>query len=84
MLHRVKETSDIGVEYPVHAFAHQSDPERIQCVMRAEPWAKPIRESQEVLPVNLIEDRPDRVLDYFVIHGGEAQRPLSPVRLQEV
>ena len=48
--------------------------------MRAAPGPEPIRETQKVLLVNLIEDCSHGALDDFVLQGGYAQRPLSSIR----
>jgi hypothetical protein len=51
---RVEEASDVGIEYPVHLCAADSDNERIQRIMRATPWPKPIRETEEIFLVDRV------------------------------
>src|ERR1700676_281547 len=40
---------------------------------------EPIRDTDEVLFVDRVEDRHHRLLDYFVLQGGDSQRTLPPV-----
>ena len=48
------------------------------------PWPEPIRETHAVLFIHLVEDRPDRVLDDFVLKRGNTQRPLPTVGFRDV
>ena len=65
-------------------FRMMPDPERVQRVVLAAPGPEPVREAQEVLLVDRVEDRHDRLLDDLVLQGRDAQRSLSPVRLRDV
>ena len=53
-------------------------------MMLAAPRSEPIGEPQEVLFVNLVEDRHHGVLDDLVLQGRDAQRPLPPVGFRDV
>jgi hypothetical protein len=52
--------------------------------MRVAPRPKPIRESQKVLLVYLIEDCSHSMLDDFVLQGSYAQGSLSSVWLGNI
>jgi len=55
-----------------------------QRLMLASPGTEPIGEPQEVLFINLVEDRDHRVLNDFVLQGCYAQGSLSSVRFGNV
>ena len=55
-----------------------------QRLMRPAPRPKPVRESQEILLVNLFEDPCHRLLDNLILQCSDAQRTLPPVGLQDV
>src|SRR3978361_791023 len=52
--------------------------------MRAAPRPEPVREAEEVFLVNLVQDRDYRPLDDLVLQGGNRERALLSVRLQDV
>ena len=52
----IEKAPDVRAENPIHFPPHDSQPERIQRIMLSSPRSEPIRESQKVLFVNLIED----------------------------
>ena len=52
--------------------------------MLAAPGTEPIGEPQEVLFVNLIEDRHYGLLDDLILQGCNAQRTLSSIRFRDV
>src|SRR5215469_15135390 len=54
--------TDVGIQHPTHLLPHDPDPERVQCIMCAMPRSETVREPQEVLFVNLTEDRSHRML----------------------
>src|ERR1035438_6627964 len=74
-----EKVTNVGVKHPVHLFPHESNPQRIQRMMRAAPWSEPIREPLEVLFINLVQDCHHPLLDDFVLKGGDAQGPLSSI-----
>ena len=80
----VEEVTDVCVEHPVHALPHDADPERVQRVVLTASGPKPVREPQEVLLIDRVEDRHDRVLDDFVLQGSDAQGTLSPIGFRDV
>src|SRR5579864_2994051 len=50
-----------------------------QRIMLAKPRAKPIRESQKVFLVNLVEDGDHGLLDHLVFQGRDPQWTLPPI-----
>src|SRR5271167_13626 len=52
----IEKASDVRVQYVAHLLLQQRIRQRIQRIMLATPRAKPIRESQKVFLVNLVED----------------------------
>src|SRR5277367_3990301 len=82
--HVVKEPPNVRIEHPVHLLPHDAHPERIQRLMLASPRAETIREPHEVLFVNLIEDRRQRLLNDFVLQSSDAQRSLSSIGFRYV
>ena len=67
----IQKTPDVGVKNPTHVPPHDSHPERIQRVVLASTGSESIGEPQEVLFVNLIEDRHHRVLDDFIFQRSD-------------
>src|SRR6185295_9428661 len=78
---RIEKASDVGIEYPVHLCAADSDNERIQRIMRAAPWPKPIRETEEIFLVDRVQHCKRCSLDDFVLQSGDREGALPPVRL---
>ena len=83
MFDSIEKCSDVQIEHPVHFPARDPDVERVQRIVLAPPWPESIRESSKVLFPNLVEDRPYRVLDDFILQRRDDQRELhlSPARL---
>src|SRR5207245_10931732 len=54
---RPKAVTNVGIQHPIHLFPHDPNPKRVQRIMCAAPRSETIREPQEVLLVNLTEDR---------------------------
>jgi hypothetical protein len=80
---RVEESTDVGVEHPVHAFPMESGRERVQRTMLAASGAKPIREPDEILLVDRVQHLDDRSLDDLVFQRRHSDRPLSAIRLRD-
>src|SRR6516225_2564521 len=66
MVDAIEECPDVKIQHPVHFLARDSDVERVQRLMLAAPRPKSIRKSPKVLLPDLVENRPNRVLDHFV------------------
>jgi hypothetical protein len=90
LAHLVEERPDVGVQYEVHPPAVDPDHERIERIMRPAPGPEPIREPEEVLLVDRIQQRGRGPLDDLVLksrnrpafrpgslleEGGEGQLP---------
>src|SRR6266478_10016933 len=74
-----KEVTNVGIKHPVHFLPYESYPERIQRLMLASPRTEPVREPQEVLFIDLVEDRNHCVLDDLVFQGCDAQGSSSSI-----
>ena len=63
----IEKRPNVKIQHPVHPLTCDSDVERVQRIVLAAPWPEAIREAQEVLFPDLVENRPYRVLDDFVL-----------------
>src|SRR5215211_588334 len=77
----VEERPDVGVQYPAHLSAIDPDTKRIQRVVRATSWPEPVRDSEEVLLVDRVQQCDHRPLDDLVLQGRDRERALPAVRL---
>ena len=75
----VEKRSDVGVNYPVHLCAVDSDRERIQRIVRAASGSESVREPEEVFLVDRVEHRDRRPLDDLVLQRGNRERTLFPI-----
>ncbi len=82
--HVVVKPTNVRIQDPLHRPPLDRHIQRIQRLMRPTPRPKPVRESQEVLLVNLFEDPHHRLLNDLVLQGGDAQRTSPPVGLRDV
>ncbi len=82
MADRVEEPRNIGVQYPVHLRAFDSDRQRIQRVVLAAPRPEPIREPEEVLLVDRVQHLDERPLDDLILQRRNAERALPAIRLR--
>src|SRR5882757_8726699 len=62
----IEEALDVGIKYVVHLSFHERVRQRIQRLMLAAPRTKTIREAEEVLLIDVVEDGDHRVLDDLV------------------
>src|SRR6516225_448942 len=83
MLEPVEKGSDIKIQNPVHLLAHDPHPQRIQGIVLAAPGPESVTEAQKVLFPDLVEDRPDRVLDDFVLQCRDTQGALPPIGFRD-
>src|SRR5437879_4950502 len=77
----VEERSDVGVQYEAHLLAADPNTKRVQRIMRAAPWSEPVREPEEILLVDRVQQRDHRPLDDLVLQRGDRERALSAIRL---
>jgi hypothetical protein len=58
-----------------------SDAKRIQRVVRAAPRPEPVRDAEEVLLIDHVQQRDHRPLDNLVLQRGDRERALPSIRL---
>src|SRR5215468_2636639 len=75
--HGIVKAPDIRIEHPVHPLPQDPDVESIQRIVLASSWPEPIGKPDEVLLVDRLQNRRDRLLDHL-------ERPLCSVRLRDV
>ena len=78
----IEETPDIGVENPVHAHGIDANRKRIERMVLTAPWPEPIREPEEILLVDRVENSDHGTLEDFILQSGYTQRSLSAIRLR--
>jgi hypothetical protein len=81
MINGIKESTDIGIEYPSHLTSRNTHPHGVQRIVLVPTWAEPVTETEKCLFVDLIEYLHDCLLDYFVLQGRYTDGPFTPVRL---
>src|SRR4029077_16278083 len=84
MVHLVEERLDVGVQYEAHLLAVDSDAERVQRVVRAAPRPESVREPEEVLLIDRVQQRDYRPLNDLVLQGSNRERALSAIWLGNV
>ena len=52
----IEETPDIGVQYPAHFLRYDARRQSVERVVRSPPRAEPIRNTDKVLFIDLLED----------------------------
>ncbi len=67
MIDRVEEAPDVCVEHPVHSPLHYRRCDRVQRIVGASSWSKPVRESEELSFVDRLQDRAHGLLYEFVL-----------------
>jgi hypothetical protein len=70
-----------AVQYPVHLPTGNPDHQSIERIRRSAAGSEPVREPEKILLVDGAQHAGDGALDDFVLHGGNRQWPLLPVRL---
>src|SRR6185437_2717424 len=81
---RIEERTNVGVDDEVHPAALNPAHERAHRIMRAAPGPEPVREPEEVLLVDRVQNRRCCPLDDLVLQGRNRQRSLPPVRLRDI
>ena len=81
---RVEERTDVGIEDPVHLASCHSDIESIQRLVLTASGSEPIAEPQKLRLIDRRENGHHRPLDDLVLKGGDAERPLSTIRLRYI
>jgi len=78
-----KKGPNIKIEHPVHLLPLYPDIQRVQCIVLAPPWSESIRKSQKALFPDLVENRPYRVLDDFILQRRDSQWSLSSIAFRD-
>src|SRR5262245_145602 len=79
MVDGLEESTDVGIEHPVHLLRQQPHVQRIQRVMWIAPRSEAVREVDEVRLIDGVQHLRRCALDDFVLQRGNAQRPRPPV-----
>ncbi len=66
------------IKYVVHLLLHERIGQRIQRLMLAAPRTKTIREAEEVLLIDMVEDGDHRMLDDLVFQCSDSERSVRP------
>jgi len=75
----IEKSSNVGIQNVVHLLLQERVRQRIQCLMLAAPRTKPIRESEKVLLVDLVEDGDHGMLDKFVFDSRDCKWTLPSI-----
>jgi hypothetical protein len=81
---RVEERSNIGVQDVVHLPAADPDNQRIQRIVLAAPGPESVREPEEFLLVDRVQQGGRRPLDDLVLESGHRERALVAIRFRDV
>src|SRR5271155_962052 len=77
----VEKGLNVTIEHPVDPPPPDPECERIQRLMLVALRSETVAESQELRLIDRRQDCHHRSLDDFVLHGGDAKRPLSAICL---
>src|SRR6516225_132834 len=80
----VEKSANVAVQHPVHLLPRNSDAQRIQRLMLATSWPEPIREAEEILFIDLIQDYGHGLLNDLVLQRRDPQWALPPIRLRNI
>ena len=80
----VEKGLNVAIEHPVDPPFPDSERECIQRLMLAALRSETVAEAQELRLIDRRQDCHHRSLDDFVLHGGDAKRPLSAICLRNV
>src|SRR5215467_14117860 len=84
MGHGIEKAPDIRVKHPVHLPPENADIESVQRIVLAASRPESVGEPEEVLLVDGLENRRDRLLDDFILQAQNAQRALRAISLRNV
>ena len=80
----VEKGLNVAIKDPVDLPVPNSERERIQRLMLVTPGPEPVTEAQKLRFINRRQDCNHRRLDDLVFQSGDAERPLSAIRLRNV
>src|SRR5260370_24262791 len=75
VLEFVEKRSNIEIQNPIHFLPHDSHPQRVQCIFLSASRPETVAKTQKVLFPYLVEHRPYRGLDDFILQCRSAQWP---------
>ena len=84
MRQMIEKAPNVTVQNPVHLLPRDRDVQRIQRWMLAMLWPEAIRETPEILLINLIEDCDHGLLNNLVLQRRDPERPLPAIRFRNV
>src|SRR3984957_772714 len=79
----IEKRPNVGVQYPVHLLALDSDRESIQRIVLSAPKPESIRKPQEVPFIDFAQHRNYGLLHNLVLYRGNAQRPLPAIGFRD-
>src|SRR5260370_26420003 len=79
----VEKRSNIEIQNPIHFLPHDSHPQRVKCILLSASRPETVAETQKVLFPYLVEDRPYRGLDDFILQCRDSQWPLPPIGFRD-
>ena len=80
----IEEALDVGIKYVVHLLFHERIRQRVQRLMLAASRTKTIREAEEALLIDMVEDGDHCVLDDLVLQCGDPERTFPSVAFLDV
>jgi len=80
----VEETADVCIEHPIDPLLRDGDVKRVQRMMSAAPWSKPVGEAQEIFLVDGIENGYHCTLCNLVLQSGNPQETELAVCLRYI
>src|SRR3984957_11859314 len=80
----IEEALDVGIKYVVHLPFHERIGQRIKRLMLAASRTKSIREAEEVLLIDMVEDGDHCALDGLVLQCGDPERTFPSVAFLDV
>src|ERR1700682_1372586 len=84
MGHGIEKAPDIRIQHPVHLLPVNPGVEGVQRIMLAASRSESIREAEEILLVDGLQNVHDGLLDDLVLQAQNAEWPLGTVRLRDV
>ena len=84
MRQMIEKAPNVTVQNPVHLLPRDRDVQRIQRLVLTAPRPEAIRETPEILLINLIEDCDHGLLNNLVLQGRNPERPLSTIRFRDI
>src|SRR6202049_2603580 len=84
MGHGIEKAPDVRIQHPVHLLPVNPGVESIQRIVLAASRSESVREAEEILLVDGLQNVHDGLLDDLVFQAQNAEWPLGAVRLRDV